>query len=227
MFCYFKLIKFEKQEETGSFEVRRELSSVVETTINRMKFNTKLKRPKTTLSFGIVIICISFVVFFYDRSISHNQLVEISGTLVDKPILKHHKLGGIDYYDYDIILDEYQCKFRISDWEYRSLNLNSIEDHIKPTDTISLYILAEDKRKTQYCLEKVKTYGISFNKIKMYNLEFRNRHYKEDSRHSLFFVGVGFIICLYALVKNIYFTHSVAIAYGFLYFLFIFLSMAI
>lgn len=172
---------------------------------------------------GILIICASLFGFFYDQTIYQNQLIAISGTLEKKPILDHYQIKGANYYDYDFNLNEYPCTFRISDWEYRSLDINSIENDIEPADTISLYILPKDKGNIQYAIEKVKTYGISEKNKKMYDLEFRNQHYKEDSWYFLFFVGIGFIVCLYALVKNIYLAHGVAIAYAFLYVLYLFL----
>lgn len=190
-----------------------------------MKFNPKLKYPKTTLSFGVLIICASVFSFFYDQTINQNQLIAISGTLEKKPYLDHYQIKGGHYYNFDFNLIEYPCTFRISDWEYRSLNLTSIENRIKPGDKISLYILLEDKENIQFAIEKVKTYGISKRNNRMYDLEFRNQHYKDDSWFALFFVGIGIIVCLYALVKNIYTVHGLAIAYAFLCVLFEFLIL--
>lgn len=188
-----------------------------------MKFNAQIKNPKTTILIGVLIICISFIGLFQNTDINQSQLIEISGTLEKKPFLKHSQIRGANYYDFNFNLKEYESTFKISDWEYRSLDLNTIENEIKPGDTISLYILAKDKHLVNFTIENVQTYGISERERKMYDLDARNKHYKNDKWNLLLFIGIGINICLYPLLKNIYVAIGISITYAFMFILYLFL----
>jgi hypothetical protein len=194
----------------------------------KIKFNKELKRPELTLTIGIVLIFISIFLFFRKTDILIKDLIEIPGTFEKKPSFKHYEIKGANYYDYDIKLKEYSAIFRISDWEYRSLDLNFINNEIKIGDSVLLFILKEDKLLTKSKMNYIKTYGISSTKKKMFDLEIRNRHYREDSRYSIIITIIGIMISWLTFAKNIQFYYAVLISicifYMFYIFLFIFQS---
>ena len=188
-----------------------------------MKYSPTAERPEMTLIVGILIICGSFFSWLEDSDIHQSELTEITGTLKRRPFLKHSQIKGANYYDYDFNLREYECTFRISDDEYRSLKLDLIENEVRVGDTISLYIFKDDVRYSHSAIEKITTYGISKNQQKLYDLEFRNQRVRNDKNALWFFIGFGIIVCLYAVVQNVYIVYWIAGAYAFSCFLFVML----
>jgi hypothetical protein len=188
-----------------------------------MNNNPKIKHPKVTLAIGILIIGISLFGFFRNTDVNKDNLLKITGHLKKTPILDHSQIKGANYYDYDINLIEFPCTFRISDNEYHAINLQVMEGHSAKGDILSLYIFREDQVYIKSSDAIVQTYGLSSKDENLYDFDYRNKLYRKDSWYNLFLAGIGIIICLYTMVKNIYVSHGIAIGYAFLYILYLFL----
>jgi|LakMenE18May11ns_1017448.scaffolds.fasta_scaffold9244946_1 hypothetical protein len=170
-------------------------------------------------SFLLIVFSIYFII--KDNTIQTNELAEIKISLNSQP----------QYFEYKakipahIILQskEYKKPFWISNFEYKTINLDSFQLNINKNDILKVKINKEDlsNLNNESLINNILyIYGISKNNIEYINLTKTKGLKDEDSKIAYFSLILGFLMIPYIFLKK-----NVELRFEFMILTYIFLSV--
>ncbi|TXI65596.1 MAG: hypothetical protein E6Q46_06100 [Flavobacterium sp.] len=170
-------------------------------------------------SFLLIVFSIYFII--KDNTIQTNELTEIEISLNSQPQYFEYKAKTPAH----IILQskEYKKPFWISNFEYKTINLDSFQLNINKNDILKVKINKEDLsnlNNESLINNLIYIYGISKNNIEYINLTKTKGLKDEDSKIAYFSLILGFLMIPYIFLKK-----NVELRFEFMILTYIFLSV--
>lgn len=167
-------------------------------------FNQELKKDRI----GIFIISISIIIlsiFFLkkDNSINESNLTELQLTLKESP--KFIERQGKTPAHIIITSKEYKKDFHISNFEYKTIDLELFKKSINKNDSIRIKIDNSDKYKLNretIVNNFTYVYGLEKNNSQFIDLEKTKKLKDEDTKIAFFILGLGLIMLPYAFIRR-------------------------
>lgn len=175
------------------------------------------------LAASLLLIIFSIYFIVKDNSIQTNELAEIKISLSSKPQYFEYKAKTPAH----IILKskEHKKPFWISNFEYKTINLDSFQLNINKNDILKVKINKEDlsNLNSESVINNIiYIYGISKNNIEYINLPKTKEFKDEDSKIAYFSLILGFLMIPYIFLKK-----NVELRFEFMILTYIFLSVIV
>ena len=186
--------------------------------------NQESKKDRLAILAATLLLIIFSIYFIVkDNSIQTNELAEIKISLSSKPQYFEYKAKTPAH----IILKskEHKKPFWISNFEYKTINLDSFQLNINKNDILKVKINKEDlsNLNSESVINNIiYIYGISKNNIEYINLPKTKEFKDEDSKITYFSLILGFLMIPYIFLKK-----NVELRFEFMILTYIFLSVIV
>ena len=165
--------------------------------------NQESKKDRLAILIASFLLIVFSIYFIIKDNIQTNELAEIKISLNSQPQYFEYKAKTPAH----IILQskEYKKPFWISNFEYKTINLDSFQLNINKNDILKVKINKEDLsnlNNESLINNVIYIYGISKNNIEYINLTKTKGLKDEDSKIAYFSLILGFLMIPYIFLKK-------------------------